>query len=199
MARAQRGHQHRRVGGHQAQPTPARHQARALGPGKQLVVEPLQRGHVQPRARLGESAVADCAHQARLAQQRSEETVEHGLLRARAHRQQRGHQRRQRQLALAGERTGMVGVPRALGELRRGDVAVKSSSRHWIFVQYSGRHVERPCQEETLCKSTTYGLNSSRERLSSVDWAGRPRQAPLNSDVRPQNHCPWHSSNHQHS
>ena len=122
MTRPQRRHQHRSVGRHQAKPAPAWHEPGAIGLGHEPLIEPLQRRHVQPCARLGEGAVADGSHQARPAQQRAEEAIEHGLLRARAHRQQRGHQRGQGQLATARECAGMIGVPSALRELRRGEL-----------------------------------------------------------------------------
>jgi hypothetical protein len=60
-------------------------------------------------------------HQARLAQQRCEELIQHRLLRTRTHRQQSCDQRRQRQLPAAGEGAREVRMARSLGELRRGD------------------------------------------------------------------------------
>jgi hypothetical protein len=76
---------------------------------------------VKPRAGLGEGAVADGAHGARLAEQRCIELVEQRLLRAGTHRQQRRDQCRQRQLSSAAEGAREVRMPRALSELRRGD------------------------------------------------------------------------------
>ena len=49
------------------------------------------------------------------------EAVELGLLRLVSHRQQRTDQGGQRQLAVAGEGAGVVGVPRDLRELVRGN------------------------------------------------------------------------------
>ena len=76
---------------------------------------------MKPLARLREGTVADCAHEARFAQQRGVELVEHRLLRTRTHRQQRRDQRRQRQLPAAGEGVREIRMSRSLGELRRAD------------------------------------------------------------------------------
>ena len=73
-------------------------------------------------ARLVERPVRALSKQEFAAAHRGKEAVEPGLLRQVAQRQQRTDQGGQRQLAVAGEGFGLVGVPRDLCELVRGNL-----------------------------------------------------------------------------
>jgi len=97
------------VGGALAQGVPARHQAQRLSSAHQVIIEPLQRGHVQAAAGLGESAVADLAHQGAGVVQGAEEGVQAGLLEAGSLAEQRSHQGRQGQTALPRKCTWVLG------------------------------------------------------------------------------------------
>ncbi len=114
-------HEHRGIGGDQAAPTPARHERGAGCSVDQLVIERLQRGHVQPCAGLGEGAIADDAPGHGIAMKHGKEAIERALLGTGALRQREGHERWQRHLAAAGEGVGGPGMARELRELRRGD------------------------------------------------------------------------------
>ena len=117
---------------------------------------------MQVLTRLGESSVGNLSNQVGTAADRGEEAVEHRLLRLVAHRHQRANQRRQRQLALACERFGVVRVPRNLREFIRGNSLGEFQCQILyeftvtftaIFYTFS-----RDILSKIANKSTTYGV-----------------------------------------
>lgn len=169
MTGADGGHEHRGVGGHQAQALPARHHRGGLGATEHSIVGPVQRRHVQARARLGESPIRHRPDQAGPAvggrAQVGEEGVEQGLLRARAHRQQRRDQRRQGQLAVAREGLRKLGMPCALREIDRGKYVSKIQQQGLDRITV----LRPPCEmtSKIAFKSTAYGQQYTLNGLSS--------------------------------
>ena len=122
MALANGGHQHAGIGCHQPQATPALDDTGGLCAINHPIVEPIQCGHMQMRARLGKSTIRYATNHFSSAASYAgvkigEEGIEKRLLGACAHRQQRCNKCWQRQFAVSAKGFGETGMSRPVGKI----------------------------------------------------------------------------------